>query len=191
MLHNKYFEIMKEFLKGYSEKIYGRGLIEKVSLSQKNIALTLKELEKEGILKSSDSGNRKYYELNKLNPLLAENLLLFENMKRLEFLNKNNKFIDFFREVRGEILCVFGSYAKGRETKDSDLDLFLVGKADSLEIKKSAKKYGLNVQIFNLSFKDFSKMAKNKKEFFKEIMENHILIRGEELFLGEVAKWWA
>ena len=41
MIHNKYYEIMKQFLGDYSRKIYGRELIDKVNISQKNIALTL------------------------------------------------------------------------------------------------------------------------------------------------------
>jgi len=188
MLHNKYFEVMKEFLKGYSRKIYGRELVGKVPLSQKNIALTLEELEKEGILKSSSSGNRRYYELNNLNSLLVENLLIFENMRKLSFFKKNKKTKDFFDKIKGDIVSVFGSYAKEKQTKSSDLDLFIVGKVDSLEIKKLGEVYGLEVQLFNVSFKEFSNMVRDKKDFFREVLENHILIRGEELFLKEVLK---
>ena len=191
MLHNKYFDIMKEFHKGYSRKIYGRELVGKVPLSQKNIALTLVELEKEGILKSINSGNRRYYELNFSNPLLIQNVFIFEKINELIFLERNKKLIDFFNDFDVKIACVFGSYAKGNNKKSSDLDLFLVGKVDSLKIKKLGIEYCLDVQVFNVSFSDFVKMIKDKKELLSEILENHILIKGGDLFLKEVLKWLA
>ncbi len=176
------------FLNGYTSKIYGRELVGKVSLSQKNIALTLTDLENDGILSSIQSGNRKYYELNLLNPLLIENVLLFENFNSLEFLEKNKRLIDFFRQVGGDIVCVFGSYASDKATKNSDLDLLIVGKVDSLSIQKLGKKYGIDVQIFNVSSRDFAQMIKSNKEIYQEILKNHVLVKGGDLFVGEVIK---
>ena len=89
MLHNKYFEIMKEFLNGYNREIYGRELIGKIKISQKNISNTLVELEKEGVLKSSFSGNRRYYSLNFENFLLRDYLSFFEEGVKISFLKHN------------------------------------------------------------------------------------------------------
>jgi predicted nucleotidyltransferase len=189
MLHNKYYNVMKEFLKGYSREIYGRELIGKVNSSAKNIALTLKELEDKGILKCSASGNRKHYSLNFSNPLLIEQIINFENLRKIEFLEKNKKLIDLLRSIEAEIVCVFGSFAKERNRKDSDLDLFIVGKVNTLEIKKLGKNYGINVQVFNVSFKNFSDYAKERKELFMEVLQNHVLFKGQYSFVREVLKW--
>ena len=78
MLHSKYFEILSLFLEDYNNEIYGRELVNKVPLSQKNIALTLEELEKEGILRSKKSGNMRYFKLNRDNPLTKEVLITAE-----------------------------------------------------------------------------------------------------------------
>ena len=64
MLLNKYFEILRFYLGDYTREIYGRELLDKIALSQKNIALTLKDLENSTILKSRITGNIKYYRLN-------------------------------------------------------------------------------------------------------------------------------
>lgn len=189
MLHNKYYEIMKNFLNGYFKKVYGRELIGKISLSQKNIALTLNELEREGILIGNTSGNRKYYSLNFNNPVLPFQIIGFENLKFLNFLEKNKKIIDFSKEVEGEIVCVFGSYAKGLNKKDSDLDLFIVGKVDSLKIRKLGERYGFDIQLFNILSKDFERVVKENKGVFKEVLENHVLLKGGEFFVKEVLKW--
>jgi DNA-binding transcriptional ArsR family regulator len=187
MLHNKYLEIMNEFLKGYFREIYGRELIGKVSLSQKNISNTLSELEGEGILKSTFKGNRRYYHINFDNSLIKEYILFFEGYSKILFLEKNPILIDFFSKLSGKIICVFGSYAKGKNKKDSDIDLLVIG-GDSLEISNLGKNYGLKVQIFDISLNDFKKGIKDNL-ILKECLGNHIIIKGNDLFLEEVLKW--
>jgi len=188
MLHNKYCEILGEFLKGYSREIYGSELVGKVGMSQKAIALALVELEKKKILVSKSSGNRKYYSLNFSNPLIEEYLVLFEALRKISFLEKHKNIIDFSHEVSGDIVCIFGSYAKGRASLDSDLDLLVVGKSDTLEIKKLGEKYGLDVQVFSLPLASFRKGAGNNL-VLKECLANHVLLRGENKFVKEVLKW--
>jgi predicted nucleotidyltransferase len=188
MLHNKYFEIMKKFLNGYFRDFYGRGLIGTVKMSQKNISLTLNELEIEGILKSEMRGNRRHYSLNFNNILLTQEIICFENLRKLEFLKKNKKLIDFLNNVNGSIVCVFGSYAKETNNKNSDLDLFIVGKVNSLKLKRFGEDYGIDVQIFNVSFKDFINSIKRNDEIFNEVLKNHVLIKGVEMFVQEVLR---
>jgi len=188
MLHNKYFEVMKEFLKEYSREIYGSELVGKVGLSQKAIALVLINLEDEGLLVSKSSGNRKYYSLNFTNPLIVEYLVLFERFVKISFLEKNKKLIDFSKEVPGSVVCVFGSYAKGKNSLDSDLDLLIVGKVDGLKIKRLGEKYGYDIQVFNLSLSSFRKGSKNNL-VLKKCLDDHVLIKGEGLFVQEVLKW--
>ena len=120
MIHNKYFEIVKEFLRGYFKTIYGRELVGKVEFSQKNIANTLGELEGQRILISNFNGNRRYYSLNFENPLIRDHISFFEKYVKLSFLKKNPVLIDFSSKVSGKIVCVFGSYAKGINKKNSD-----------------------------------------------------------------------
>ena len=187
MLHNKYFEIMKEFLNGYNREIYGRELIGKIKISQKNISNTLVELEKEGVLKSSFSGNRRYYSLNFENFLLRDYLSFFEEGVKISFLKHNSVLVDFFRKISGEIVCVFGSYAKGKNKKESDLDLLIVG-GNSAEILRIGKEYGLNAQVFEISLNDFRKGFKENL-ILNECLKNHILINGRDLFIEEVLKW--
>jgi len=188
MLQNKYILIMKEFLSGYFREIYGSEIVGRVNLSQKSIALTLIELEEKGVLISKSSGNRKYYFLNFTNVLLFDYLILFERFVKILFLEKNKKLIDFSNKVDGKIVCVFGSYAKGRNTGSSDLDLLVVGKVNSLEIKRMGKKYGYDVQVFNLSLKSFKKGVGDNL-MLKECLSNHVLLKGEDLFVEEVLKW--
>jgi predicted nucleotidyltransferase len=188
MLHSKYFEVIKSFLGDYSKEIYGRELVGKVSLSQKAISLVLNELEEEGVLSSNYKGKIKYYSLNFLNPLIKEYISLFEKEKSINFLEKNQKFIDFFNKLDFECVVIFGSYAKGSFNKNSDLDLFLVGKVDTFEVVKIGESYNLEVHVFSSTKKEFSGYFSKLLGLNKEILDNHIIIRGESVFIEEVLK---
>ncbi len=189
MIHNKYFEVMKEFLKGYNKEIYGRELVGKVSISQKNIALTLMDLEELGILVSKLKGNMRYYSLNRKNLLIEKYLLLLETEKCVEFLEKHQKIKVVLEDLDfSGIVCVFGSYAKGLEKKDSDLDLFVVGSFDEEMIKKAEKTFGIEINIHSGKMKDFVNSLKGRDLFVNEILENHVLLKGFESFIQEVLK---
>jgi len=182
MLHNKYFEIMKEFLNGYFKEVYGAEISKKCGLSQKNVALTLIELQKQGILSCKIRGNRKYYSINFSNLLVKDYLVLFELQKKIMFLEKHKNLIDFSREVEGEVVCVFGSYAKNSQRKNSDLDVFIVGKTDSQKMIKTGGKFGFKVQVFNLSLNDFKKSVLSKSTLVQEILDSHVILRGVDKF---------
>ena len=182
---------MRQFLKDYNKEIYGRELVKKVKISQKNIALTLGELEKEGILFSKARGNMRYFSLNKKNPLYKNYIFLAEVENSIEFFKKNPKILQVLEDIdkKGKIICIFGSYAKGTQKKFSDLDLFIVGKFNEKEIKKMGKDYGLDVNIKSGSMSDFVSSLKEKNPLMNEILENHVLISGYEKFIEEVVKW--
>ena len=199
MIHNKYFEIMGQFLKGYNKEIYGRELIKKVSISQKNIALTLGELEEQGILSSKKNGSLKYYYLNKQNPNTRKYLILAEIWKSIRFFEKNSKINHLFEKIEksNNIFCIFGSYAKGLEKRDSDLDVFIIGNVNvnvnvnDREIKKIADTYNINLSIKKGKKSDFIEMLKKSNPLMNEILENHIIISGYEEFVEGVLnqKW--
>jgi predicted nucleotidyltransferase len=185
MLQNKYYKIMKEFLKD-SIELYGGELSKKLDMSKKNISLILIDLENQGILKFKLRGNRKYYSLNFSNPLLSDYLVLFEYFRKIEFLEKNKKLIDFSKYIDADIVAVFGSYAKNIQKKNSDLDILIIGKVDILKFKKVGKDYGYDIQVFNFSISDFRKNIRDNSIIIKEIINNHILLKGGDKFIKEV-----
>ena len=73
--------------------------------------------------------------------------------------------------------CIFGSYAKGLENGKSDVDLYI--ESEDSEIKKDYSKLDSKFSI---------KLGKWDKEnlLIKEIIENHILIKGGEIYYERV-----
>lgn len=186
MLHNKYFEILKQFLGDYKKEIYGRGLINKVSLSQKAIALTLDELEAEGVLKSRKQGNIKLFKLNIENKEVKDLLIITEITRKLEFLKKYRKLAEIFKNDK-RIIGVFGSYAVGIQGKNSDIDVFVIGEIykDFCEnYEKTAKNLGLNLHIQSFSEKNWETLIKAKNNLTNEIMQNYVIIFNAERFVN-------
>jgi predicted nucleotidyltransferase len=188
MIHNKYLEVLERFSSLYSKEIYGRELIGKVCFSQKAISLILNDLEDSGILSSSSRGQTKYYSWNLMNPLINKYISFVEQWKAISFFEKHQKFIDLFSELDFELIVVFGSYAKGDYTKSSDLDLFIVGKMDKSKLTELENKYGIKIQVFEVSSKAFESYFSKLSGLNKEILENHIVVFGQDKFVGGVLK---
>ncbi len=187
MIHNKYYEILRQFIRDYSREIYGRQLIGKVNISQKAIALTLEELEKEGILKARKQGNIKYYSLNVEYSEIKDMLIVIEHLRKKEFLTKYRVLAHLFKEDK-RIVGIFGSYAKDTQKEDSDIDMFIIGKKIPEDYEEKGKKFDLNVSIKYFSEKEWLQLVKTKNNLWKEIISNHVLIFGMEEFVKVIWK---
>lgn len=183
MLHNKYFEILKPFLGNYNREIYGRELIGKVKLSQKGIALVLEDLEKKSILKSKKQGTLRYYRLNLEYSEIRDVLAIAEFMRKVEFLSQQRKLASILKEDN-RIIGIFGSYAKGTQKEDSDIDIFIIGNNKENYYTKQGKKYDLNISAKFFPKKIWVRLLKEKNSLCNEIINYHILLFGIEDFIG-------
>lgn len=182
MIHNKYYEILKQFLGDYKREVYGRELIGKVKLSQKGIALALEELEEQSILKSRKQGTLKYYRLNIELAEIKDILAQTEFARKLEFLAKHRVLAHLFK-ADDRIIGIFGSYAKGREKKDSDIDILVIGKKKANDYGYQGKLLDLNVSPKYFTQAEWKKLLKEKNNLVVEIINHHILIFGIEQFI--------
>ena len=110
-----------------------------------------------------------------------------------EFYNKSRKLKlileDFVSSVKEEFkgklysIVLFGSYAKDRAVKGSDIDVFILVKdkisADKI-IREIYSKYGMEINVVMLDLKELEQQK--NKEFFKEIISNHYIIYGTDRF---------
>ena len=183
MLHNKYQEILKLFLGNYKREVYGRELIKKVSLGQKAIALALEDLEKEGILKSRKQGTTKLFSLNLDNKEVKDIIITAERIEKINFLKKHRRLTEIF-ENDSRIVGIFGSYAKKIQTKESDIDIFVIGKRKKKDYNEIGKVFDLDISIKYFTENEFEKLIKEKNNLIKEMIENHILMFNIEKFVN-------
>jgi uncharacterized protein len=182
--------ILSLFTKGYEKEYYIREVEKLIEVSSRTALVTLAKLEKKGILESKTKGKIKSYTIKK-SSLSREYLLLTEQYKKIQFLEKNHlvkEVLEKADEFMQGIVILFGSYAKGIQKEDSDLDLFIVGTFDEKKLKKAGHKYGLDINIKTYPMNIFEKEIHNDI-LLKEVIENHILIKDVEGFVRRVVKW--
>ena len=183
-------KVLSLFTKGYDKEYYIREVEKLLDVSSRTALVTLAKLEKKGILESQTKGKIKTYAIRK-STLSRESLLLTEQYKEIQFLEENHlikEVLEKADEYMQGIVLIFGSYAKGIQKDDSDLDMFIVGKFDEAKIKDVGKTYGIDIDIKSYPVKIFSKEI-HDDVLLKEIVGNHILIRGAEGFVRKVVRW--
>jgi predicted nucleotidyltransferase len=181
ILHNKYFEILKQFSDGYTIELHGRGIIDQVSLSQKGIALALEELENIGVLSSKKLGNMKAYSLDFRKSQTKKIMQIIELQKAINFLNKNPSIKYAVKDSKGMIV-VFGSYTKETQGKRSDIDILIVGDKDKY-IEKNAKTVNLPISTKYFTKKQWQDILRQKNSLSEEIVRGHIILNNTEGFI--------
>lgn len=100
-----------------------------------------------------------------------------------KILEKNPKIKKIIQKIaenyKPESIYIFGSYAWGKPTKDSDLDLFIIKDTDewffkrSVEVKKPLlSDYSMAMDVFVLNHKEIKKSLKQGNIFINKILSN-------------------
>jgi len=153
--------------------LYINEISRKLKLDKRNLVKKLKELEKEGILKSYFRGNMKFYSINKSYPLYEEYGKIIKKTIGFEI-----KIKDVLKDVPGiEKTYIFGSYAKNKMDVHSDIDMLIVGKHDIIntqsKIGKLQKEINREINVVNLDEKEFKRKLKQKDPFILEIINGN------------------
>lgn len=124
--------VLGYFMLHENSELYVNEMARRLCLNQGNLDRKLKELEKNGILKSELRGKERYYSLNSSFPLFNEYKKIILKTVGLEHLLGKA-----FQEVKGiQQAYIFGSYAKDQMDSASDIDLIVVGSQNSLDVQR-------------------------------------------------------
>ena len=186
-------EIIELLLKERKE-CYLREIAAKTNNSTSSISRQLNVLKNNNILVERKFGKELLYFLNLSSNTSLKLCELIEAQKLEKFYKKNveMKIIlqDLLKNIKGENIenvTVFGSVAKEKYTKESDIDLLIITnkKRDfAPEIRKIHAEYGRHISIVALTKKEFRK--RKYEPVIKEIIKNHLVLFGYEYFIQEV-----
>ncbi|MCK4666533.1 nucleotidyltransferase domain-containing protein [Candidatus Dependentiae bacterium] len=156
-------------------KMYVNNMAEKFNLDKRNLVKKLKELEKEGILKTERLGNLKFYTLNKDFSLYSEFRSIILKTTGIQQIIKDK--LIRFKNI--EHVFIFGSYARDNFDALSDIDILIVGEADTIQINrlfsKLQKEYDREFNVINMSIDEFKKKKKQRNSFINNILnKKHI-----------------
>lgn len=192
LLNDLRLEILEEFVGDYSAMLTGSSIAKSRGLNQKSVANALSELEKKGFVKSKLSGKNRQFFLNFDDTEMLVNLLSsVEHLRTIKFYEKN----PLVKEVASNIIpfcsgivAVFGSYAKGKQRKESDLDLFVIGKCNEKEIGKISDAYNLEISVKKYPEGYFKRPEAGKDVLLKEVIRNHIILSDVQQFVANLAR---
>lgn len=156
------------------------------------------ELITENILDKKIRGHSIVCSLNLKNEKTKGMLILNSMDEKGGFLDKKAVLKSLFEELVKNItnkievlfIVLFGSYAKGTETKSSDIDLLIIcEKKDKnnliqREIGALETMYDFKINQIVVNSKIFKNMIINKAELNvgKEALDNHVILYGAEIF---------
>ena len=184
-----HLQVLSLFTNGFNREYYIREVQKLLKISPRTSQLILNDLENKGILESKTKGKIKAYTI-KRNSLSQRYIIFSEQYKAIAFLEKKliiKEIIEKINPFIEGIGIVFGSYAKDIAKKDSDLDIFVIGKYNKEKIKKVSKTYGIEISIKCYPLKTFEKNLANDI-LLKEILKNHIIFLNVEQFIKAVLK---
>jgi len=171
-------DILTLFFLNPENEFYIREVCRRIIQEPNLVRKELKKFEKIGLLKMRKKGNSMYYSVNKQNIIYYEIKGLITKLGAYEDIMK--KELKKYDEVK--IAFVYGSFARGEERSNSDIDLMVVGNPDLNKFNKGIKK------IENIFHRDINYSIYPKEEFIKKLgtgFLTHILKNKKIMVIGD------
>lgn len=152
----------------------------------------LKGLAEKKCLVEKKVGKTNVYTIVKDRDILYQAFAGYATKKRLAFRQKHlllyKRLYELLNEAKPEgPAIIFGSFAKGTETKNSDIDLLIVTNRKDIHhaVRVFRTKYGINIQPVAIKTSDFKNIKKDNHQFWEDLMEYGIVLDGMDLFFKE------
>lgn len=188
LFNNNQFRIMEAFLKNIGKQLYMREIARISGLDIKIVSRELKILLDNNIVDYEERGKIKLYHLK--NTFETEALIIAtEAYKSQKFLEKHDAIFTMITELNKITdFAIFGSYAKGEETKNSDVDIVIFSKKNT-KIEQITSKIPKDIHKQYATFKEFSKLYEKNSVLAEEILRNHVLFGKHKEIAQIILKW--
>ena len=158
------------------ESYYVRELAGLINEDPGNLSRELRRYEAEGLLSHSFKGRIKLYSLDKTYPM-------FEEVKKIVFKTEGGegalrRIIAGFDGI--DFACIYGSYAKNKERKVSDIDVIVCGSVQRDEFTRKIRdlesRLGREINFTIYSRGEFDKERINAGSFLNIVLKGSIII---------------
>jgi len=165
------------------EDLHPRAIAEKLAANHVTVLRKLRDLEQENIVDFRVEGKNKTFTIKR--SIEGRNAAMIAELYRQSLVVSRYPVLrGIFHAVHEmpdvPLALLFGSYAKGLATKESDIDMFLEtmdpGRKKQLEQKHSR----LSVKTGRFDTDDL---------LVREIMKDHVIIRGVELYFEKTSRF--
>jgi len=175
MVQNKNIEL-EVILNLIKSRSHLREIARTIRESHSTVLRKINELVKESVIDYRKEGKNKVFFIK--NNLKAKNYIYSAEIYKLnKLLKKHPEFLIIFEDIKNNfkkgMIVLFGSYAKGNPKTNSDIDIYLETTDNKIKNKLKQVNSRLSIKIGEF---DASSLL------IKEIIKNHIIIRGVEEF---------
>lgn len=165
--YNRY-KVMKVFLWSPTENFGLREIARTTYISPPSVMNYLKELEEEGLIIKENKKGKPLYRGNRD----KRNFVLYMKISILFELNKSGLIDYLWETLSPQAITLYGSFAKGEATKDSDIDLFILGRESKINLNQFEKILNRKIHII------FGKYLENTPQELKNNILNGIILKG-------------
>ena len=192
-ISQKVFEpafMMVPFTSDYNKKYHASNLAKVLKKPQRTIQRRLDELSKLHLLEYNHEGRNKYYFLDLNKSTSFSLLVLTESYKELHFFQKHPDISLLLAELsKYSTVILFGSYAKGLQKKESDVDIVIL-RRKSKTFEKILKKYPFEVNTHYITLPLFRKQLFNGNYLALEIAKDHVFFGDKEEIIKVLIEYY-
>jgi predicted nucleotidyltransferase len=176
-------KILGLYRSNYKVSLHLREIARETSVDVKAIQLQLKKLEKMNAIQATLKGRNKDYSLNFSNYMVKYYMVLAETFASINYLDKNfeiKKLVSEIEDHLGNIAILFGSFAKGEVTEESDVDLLFVAdkKPDMTAVRETGRLIDREISVKSATEEQFLKGLVSGDPLTMEVIANHVVLKG-------------
>jgi len=189
-------KILALYTNDYRKSLHLREIARETKVDVKAVQLQLKRLEKINVLSSIIKGRNKECSLNLDNSIIKYYMIMAETFSSIIYLRKNFLIKKVVNEIGNQIegvIVLFGSFAKGQTTKESDIDLFAISdkKLNMSAVREAGKLVGRSISVKSASKRQFMKGLKENDPLISEVVSNHVILKGVDDFCDIIWRYHA
>ncbi|MFP4568324.1 MAG: nucleotidyltransferase domain-containing protein [Candidatus Woesearchaeota archaeon] len=169
--------VLTFFLENPDLEVHIKDLARKLKISPATSKKFCDLLNKEQLILKEKKGNTIFFKLNNQSNYV-------KLLKKTHGLMKIKKHWESPLEEGIKTIAVYGSYASGEYSQNSDLDLIIITRKKDVNLKfiqTFQNKIKKEVNITKLTYFEWEKLKKDNDAFAKELILNNFVILGSEL----------
>jgi predicted nucleotidyltransferase len=162
-------------------EFYVKELSRELKMSPGSASTICRNLEKEGILQSRESGRALFYSLR------AGDFYV-DRLKSAWVLQKLREYRKCWEREEFQSVALYGSCASGEFISKSDIDFMVISNVEGGTVEKLLgplrKEFGAKFSITAFTAAQWAKKAREKDRFYIEVLSKHIVLYGSPLVVG-------
>ncbi len=191
LLSDTQIQVLNLLLMHPDRDFYQREMAERLRLHLRSVQQVLARLVDGGLIQREKRGRQVYYRVNSAHPIIADLTAIF--VKTVGVADRLRQALQGLNNIV-EVAFIYGSWARGEQQADSDVDLLVVGGAGTREVvsalEEAVAELGRELNPVVMSPQELGERARDQDHFITSVLDGPkiYLIGTENDLRGIVAR---